>query len=208
MYLSMQRVRFSSPDAYDKFRTVFSDVRHHLMTKPGFIHLTWWEHPDEPGWYNEISMWASKEAVNDWHMDTYHKHAKEWAANGAIMEDIITNFELRATRLLRICPTCGLLQDKEYDLASRAEGPLRAVPDVWLQLPRGQGDGEQHVGVQGHHVILTGPKWQVRRTAGSGPDVVAGTERSAARPQRRIARAAGRQRADQTKTHPSPGLTG
>ena len=93
IYLSMQRVRFSSPDAYDKFRTVFSNVRHHLMSKPGFIHLTWWEHPDEPGWYNEISMWASKEAVNDWHMDTYHKHAKEWAANGAIMEDIITNFE-------------------------------------------------------------------------------------------------------------------
>ena len=55
IYLSMQRVRFSSPDAYDKFRTVFSDVRHHLMTKPGFIHLTWWEHPDEAGWYNEVS---------------------------------------------------------------------------------------------------------------------------------------------------------
>jgi hypothetical protein len=49
VYLSMQRVRFSSPDAYDKFRTVFNDVRHHLMTKPGFLHLTWWEHPDEPG---------------------------------------------------------------------------------------------------------------------------------------------------------------
>jgi heme-degrading monooxygenase HmoA len=49
VYLSMQRVRFSSPDAYDKFRTVFSNVRHHLMNKPGFIHLTWWEHPDEPG---------------------------------------------------------------------------------------------------------------------------------------------------------------
>ena len=97
MYLSMQRVRFSSPDAYDKFRTVFTDVRHHLMTKPGFIHLTWWEHPDEPGWYIEVSMWASKEAVDDWHMDTYHKHAKAWAANGAIMEDIITNFELKAT---------------------------------------------------------------------------------------------------------------
>ena len=36
IYLSMQRVRFSSPDAYDKFRTVFSNVRHHLMSKPGF----------------------------------------------------------------------------------------------------------------------------------------------------------------------------
>jgi endogenous inhibitor of DNA gyrase (YacG/DUF329 family) len=66
-------------------------------------------------------MWTSKEAVDDWHMDTYHKHAKEWAANGAIMEDIITNFELTATRLLRICPTCGTLQDKEYDLAAEQE---------------------------------------------------------------------------------------
>jgi hypothetical protein len=29
-------------------------------------------------------------------MNTYHKHAKEWAVrSGAIMEDIITNFELR-----------------------------------------------------------------------------------------------------------------
>jgi len=42
-------------------------------------------------------MWASKEALNDWHLDTYHKYAKEWAANGAIMEDIITNFELVGT---------------------------------------------------------------------------------------------------------------
>ena len=153
MYLSMQRVRFSSPDAYDKFRTVFSDVRHHLMTKPGFIHLTWWEHPDEPGWYNEISMWASKEAVDDWHMDTYHKHAKEWAANGAIMEDIITNFELTATRLLRICPTCGTLQDKEYDLATEQKTLSEPCPEMRLQLPGGQGDGQQHLRVQGRHVV-------------------------------------------------------
>jgi hypothetical protein len=61
-------------------------------------------------------MWASKEALNDWHMDTYHKHAKEWAANGAIMEDIINNFELVGTRLLRICPTCGKFEDKGYEL--------------------------------------------------------------------------------------------
>jgi hypothetical protein len=49
-------------------------------------------------------------------MDTYHKHAKAWAANGAIMEDIITNFELVGTRLLRICPTCSTLQDKPFEL--------------------------------------------------------------------------------------------
>ena len=56
--------------------------------------------PDDPAWFNECSFWASKEALYDWHMDTYHKYAKAWAANGAIMEDIITNFELVGTRLL------------------------------------------------------------------------------------------------------------
>ncbi|UOT01460.1 hypothetical protein MPY17_20880 [Rhodococcus opacus] len=65
-----------------------------LIGLPGFLHLTWWEHPDDRMWFNECSFWASKEALYDWHTDTYHKHAKAWAANGAIMEDIITNFEL------------------------------------------------------------------------------------------------------------------
>jgi heme-degrading monooxygenase HmoA len=116
VYLSMQRVRFSSPDAHEKFMLVFGNVRHHLKSKPGFMHLTWWVHPDVPDWYNEVSLWSSKEALTDWHMDTYHKHAKQWAANGAIMENIITNFELASTRLLRICPTCGTLLDKPYEL--------------------------------------------------------------------------------------------
>ena len=48
IYLSMQRVRFSSPDAYEKFKLVFADTRHHLMKLPGFLHLTWWVHPDDP----------------------------------------------------------------------------------------------------------------------------------------------------------------
>jgi heme-degrading monooxygenase HmoA len=135
VYLSMQRVRFSSTDAYDKFRTVFNDVRHHLMTKPGFLHLTWWEHPDEPGWYNEVSMWASKEALNDWHMDTYHKHAKEWAANGAIMEDIINNFELVGTRLLRICPTCGKFEDRGYELEYEQKTLSEPCPVCGFHFP-------------------------------------------------------------------------
>ena len=109
IYLSMQRVRFSSPDAYEKFKVVFSDTRHHLMQLPGFLHLTWWEHPDDLGWFNECSFWTSKQALKDWHLDTYHKHAKAWAANGAIMEDIITNFELAQEQavLREQCPKCG-----------------------------------------------------------------------------------------------------
>jgi heme-degrading monooxygenase HmoA len=135
VYLSMQRVRFSSPDAYLKFAVVFGDVRHHLMTKPGFIHLTWWVHPDDPTWYNEVSFWASKEATMAWHMDTYHKYAKTWAANGAIMEDIITNFDLESTRLLRICPTCGLLQDKEFDLRQEQAVLAQPCPQCGFHFP-------------------------------------------------------------------------
>jgi heme-degrading monooxygenase HmoA len=135
VYLSMQRVRFSSTDAHNKFQLVFGNVRHHLMGKPGFLHLTWWTHPDDPGWFNEISFWASKEALNDWHMDIYHKHAKEWAANGAIMEDIITNFELVGTRLLRICPTCGTLQDKAYELAYEQRVLAEPCPQCGFVFP-------------------------------------------------------------------------
>jgi heme-degrading monooxygenase HmoA len=135
IYLSMQRVRFSSPDAYEKFKVLFADTRHHLMKLPGFIHLTWWQHPDDPGWFNECSIWASKEALYEWHLVTYHKHAKAWAANGAIMEDIITNFELVGTRLLRVCPVCGELQDKPYDLGSEQAVLREQCPTCDFHFP-------------------------------------------------------------------------
>jgi hypothetical protein len=41
IYLSMQRVRFSSPDAYEKFKVVFGDTRHHLMKLPGWLCCVW-----------------------------------------------------------------------------------------------------------------------------------------------------------------------
>jgi heme-degrading monooxygenase HmoA/Zn ribbon nucleic-acid-binding protein len=135
IYLSMQRVRFSSPDAYEKFKVVFGDTRHFLMELPGFLHLTWWQHPDDPTWFNECSFWTSKQALRDWHMDTYHKHAKAWAANGAIMEDIITNFELVGTRLLRICPCCNELQDKQYELAQEQAVLREQCPKCGFHFP-------------------------------------------------------------------------
>jgi len=117
VYQSMQRVRFSSPDNYEKFKVVFADVRHHLKGIPGFLHLTWWTHPDDPGWHNEISFWSSFETLKAWHLHPYHRKAKEWAVrSGAIMEDIITNFELKSTRLIRVCPTCGNTTDSPYEL--------------------------------------------------------------------------------------------
>jgi hypothetical protein len=32
------------------------------------------------------------------------------------MEDIITNFEFKAARLIRVCLTCAHIQDKPFDL--------------------------------------------------------------------------------------------
>ena len=105
------------------------------MPLPGFLHLTWWEHPDDPTWFNEISLWTSKEALNDWHNATYHKYAKEWAAQGAIMEDIITNFELTNTRLLRVCPNCGHFQDKPYKLNEERKTLAQPCPECKFNFP-------------------------------------------------------------------------
>ncbi len=135
IYLSMQRVRFSSADGYDKFKMLFADTRNHLKPLPGFLHLTWWVHPEDPTWFNEVSLWTSKEALNEWHMKTYHKHAKAWAARGAIMEDIITNFELASTRLLRVCPCCGEFQDKPYDLLHEQATLAAPCPKCEFHFP-------------------------------------------------------------------------
>src|SRR3974390_2699954 len=78
IYLSMQRVRFSSADGYEKFELLFGEVRNQLKTLPGFLHLTWWIHPKDPSRYNECSMWTSLEALRDWHMNMYHKQAKAY----------------------------------------------------------------------------------------------------------------------------------
>jgi heme-degrading monooxygenase HmoA len=135
IYQSMQRVRFSSADGYKKFLVLFADVRRHLKPLPGFLHLTWWVHPDDPTWFNEVSFWTSKEALEDWHMTIYHKHAKAWAAQGAIMEDIITNFELKSTRLLRVCPCCGYVQDKTFDLNREQETLAEPCPTCQFHFP-------------------------------------------------------------------------
>ena len=135
IYLSMQRVRFSSPDGYEKFKLLFSRVRRHLMELPGFLHLTWWQHADDPNWFNEVSFWTSKQALEDWHMSLYHKRAKEWAAHGAIMEDIITNFEFRNSRLLRVCPCCSHIEDKGYELHREQETLSAPCPQCDFDFP-------------------------------------------------------------------------
>jgi heme-degrading monooxygenase HmoA len=136
IYQSMQRVRFSSPDDYKKFQIVFKDVRLHLKKLPGFLHLTWWVHPDDPHWYNEVSMWTSFEALKDWHMNIYHKHAKEWAVrSGAIMEDIIANFEFKNARLIRVCPTCAHIQDLQFEINKEQEVLAQPCPKCGYVFP-------------------------------------------------------------------------
>ena len=136
IYQSMQRVRFSSPDGYLKFKLLFSEVGTQLKTLPGFLHLTWWVHPRDPSWYNEVSFWTSMEALRDWHMNTYHKQAKAWAVrSGAIMEDIITNFELKSTRLIRVCPCCAHAEDKVYDLHREQQVLAEPCPKCGFHFP-------------------------------------------------------------------------
>ena len=85
-----------------------------------------------------MSFWTSFEALKDWHMNTYHKHAKQWAVRtGAIMEDIITNFELKSTRLIRVCPCCGHAEDKAYDLHQDLQ---RLTPDRQARDAEGVAD--------------------------------------------------------------------
>ena len=150
IYQSMQRVRFQASGDYEQFKLVFAGVRHHLKTLPGFLHLTWWTHPDDPTWHNEVSFWTSFEALKDWHMNTYHKHAKQWAVRtGAIMEDIIVNFELKSTRLIRVCPCCGHAEDKPYDLHQEQARLAAALPAMRLPFPGHAGNTRQLCRVQG-----------------------------------------------------------
>jgi heme-degrading monooxygenase HmoA len=136
MYQSMQRVRFSSPDGYEKFKVVFANVRSHLKKLPGFVHLTWWIHADDPTWYNEVSFWTSFDTLKEWHQNVYHKNAKEWAVRtGAIMEDIITNFEFKNARLIRVCPTCAFIEDKAYDLGEEMAVLAAPCPKCGFTFP-------------------------------------------------------------------------
>jgi hypothetical protein len=54
IYQSMQRVRFSSPDGYEKFKLLLGEVRNRLKMLPGFPHLTWWVHPKDPSWLSSV----------------------------------------------------------------------------------------------------------------------------------------------------------
>ena len=51
------------------------------------------------------------------------------------MEDIITNFELKNTRLLRVCPACNHVQDKTFELNREGGDPRGTMSDLPVPLP-------------------------------------------------------------------------
>jgi heme-degrading monooxygenase HmoA len=146
----MQRVRFSITERLREIQNRFCGCAVPLKSLPGFLHLTWWTHPQDPTWHNEVSFWTSYEALNDWHMNTYHKHAKEWAVrSGAIMEDIITNFEFKRARLIRVCLTCANIQDKPFDLHIEQAVLAEPCPKCEYHFPHDARSTRQHGHVQG-----------------------------------------------------------
>jgi Zn ribbon nucleic-acid-binding protein len=70
-------------------------------------------------------------------MIEFHKQAKAWAVrSGAIMEDIITNFELASTRLIRVCPCCGNATDNAYDLMQEQKVLSEPCPKCGFHFPK------------------------------------------------------------------------
>ena len=51
------------------------------------------------------------------------------------MEDIIANFELKNTRLIRVCPCCALITDKAYDLHHEQQALAERCPKCGFQFP-------------------------------------------------------------------------
>ncbi|KAM0210821.1 hypothetical protein ACHAQD_010558 [Fusarium lateritium] len=51
------------------------------------------------------------------------------------MEDIITNFELIGTRLIRVYPVCNKAEDKKYDLAQEQAVLHEVCPQCGFHFP-------------------------------------------------------------------------
>jgi hypothetical protein len=82
----------------------------------------------------------------------HHKNAKEWAVrSGAIMEDIITNFEFKNAADPRV-PLLRAYSGSALRSSMRTKGAGAALPEVHLQLPGNARDVGQYGGFQGRRV--------------------------------------------------------
>ena len=134
-YLSMQMVRFRSESDYERFRMLFKDVQHHLRKLSGFVHLTWWQHPDDPSWFNEISIWADKKATLEWHDNGYHKWLKKWGLSGPIIEDIVTNWTLEESKIMRLCPACNTGVREPFEMRAEVSARQTACKECGFRFP-------------------------------------------------------------------------
>jgi heme-degrading monooxygenase HmoA len=135
-YMSMQSVRFRSPNDYDRFKMLFRNVGRHLKQLEGFVHLTWWQHPDDPTWFNEISIWTSKQATEQWHNNGYHKYLKSWGLSGPIIEDIVTNWECLESKIMRLCPVCRAGARETFDLKEESRAKARCCAQCGFEFPQ------------------------------------------------------------------------
>jgi len=115
---------------------LLANVDKHLREIEGFIHFSWWVHPNDPGWFNEISIWTSKEATEEWHANGYHKYLKQWGMSGVGIENMITNWECVESKLMRICPVCGTPTAKEFELKDEVSVRKVACSECGFDFPR------------------------------------------------------------------------
>lgn len=125
-YMSMQAVRFRSPDDYGRFLMLFREAIKAASKVPGFVNVNWWVHAADPELFLETSMWESKDATEGWHADGFHKHLKQWGSSGPIIEDTVTNWVSEESKILRVCPVCSKGISRPFEI--RGELKDKAVP--------------------------------------------------------------------------------
>ena len=135
-YMSMQTVRFRSANDYEQFKMFLANVAEHLRKIEGFVHFTWWVHPNDPTWFNEISIWTSKEATEEWHQNGYHKYLKKWGGSGVGIENVITNWECVEAKIMRLCPLCGHGSAEHFDLKDETAVRKAPCPECGFKFPR------------------------------------------------------------------------
>ena len=135
-YMSMQTIRFRSPNYYEQFKMLLSNVDEHLKKLDGFVHLTWWAHPEDPNWFNEISIWTSKESTDAWHANGYQKYLTQWGVSGPAIENMVTNWECVESKIMRVCPVCGQASGESFDLKDQAAALTAACGGCGFRFPR------------------------------------------------------------------------
>ena len=115
-YMSMQAVRFRSPNDLELFKVLLKDALKRVKEIEGFVNVNYWAHLDDPQLFLETSIWESKAAAERWDKNPFHQRLKEWGYGGPIMEDTITNWMSAEVRISRRCPLCGKSSGRPFEL--------------------------------------------------------------------------------------------